>query len=131
MFISADIVVQSVMVGLVFASLVTRTVWLAKNVELWLATRRLCRALAALGAAGTLADGYAELGAGRGIAPALAWAARLELRIPPTCWTRLASRSGSARDWPDSMDTLAEVLRLVSRDLDRGETHLELARAAE
>jgi biopolymer transport protein ExbB len=34
MFMSADIIVQAVMVGLAFASLVTWTVWLAKTVEL-------------------------------------------------------------------------------------------------
>ena len=39
MFLNADIVVKVVMVGLVFASLVTWTVWLAKNLELWRATR--------------------------------------------------------------------------------------------
>jgi biopolymer transport protein ExbB len=45
MFVSADIVVQAVMIGLAFASLVTWTVWLAKTVELRrktaLAKRRL------------------------------------------------------------------------------------------
>src|SRR6185503_1535872 len=34
MFVNADIVVQAVMVGLAFASLVTWTVWLAKTIEL-------------------------------------------------------------------------------------------------
>jgi biopolymer transport protein ExbB len=81
MFVSADIVVQSVIVGLAFASLVTWTVWLAKNIELLVATRRLRRALAALGAAHSLAEAYAELGSGRGVAPALVRAARLELRM--------------------------------------------------
>ena len=43
MFMSADILVQAVMIGLVFASVVTWTVWLAKNIELWAAMRRLRR----------------------------------------------------------------------------------------
>src|SRR3954470_12991477 len=34
MFINADIVVQAVMVGLAFASLMTWTIWLAKTVEI-------------------------------------------------------------------------------------------------
>jgi biopolymer transport protein ExbB len=34
MFVNADVVVQAVMVGLAFASLVTWTIWLAKTVEL-------------------------------------------------------------------------------------------------
>ena len=33
MFVNADIVVQAVMVGLAFASLVTWTIWLAKTIE--------------------------------------------------------------------------------------------------
>ena len=34
MFVNADVVVQAVMVGLAFASLVTWTIWLAKTVEI-------------------------------------------------------------------------------------------------
>jgi len=34
MFLQADIVVKAVMIGLAFASLVTWTVWLAKEIEL-------------------------------------------------------------------------------------------------
>ena len=34
MFVNADIVVQAVMVGLAFASLITWTVWLAKTIEI-------------------------------------------------------------------------------------------------
>ena len=55
MFLSADIVVKTVLIGLVFASLVTWTIWLAKTVELWSARRRLARAQQALVGAGSLA----------------------------------------------------------------------------
>jgi biopolymer transport protein ExbB len=48
MFLNADIVVKIVMVGLIFASLVTWTVWLAKNLELWKATRNGRKELAVL-----------------------------------------------------------------------------------
>jgi biopolymer transport protein ExbB len=41
MFLNADPVVKAVMVGLVFASVVTWTVWLAKSIEIFLAKRRL------------------------------------------------------------------------------------------
>ena len=222
MFVSADIVVQSVMIGLVFASLVTWTVWLAKNLELWLATRRLRQALAALGNVRTLADAYAELGNGRGVAASLVRAARLELVMSAdlldkagikerigtrlarleiaagrdmnrgtgvlatigatapfvglfgTVWGIMNSFIGISKAQTTNLavvapgiaeallataiglfaaipaviiynqfarslgryralvgDTSAEVLRLVSRDLDRGQAHLELARAAE
>ena len=45
MFVNADIVVQAVMIGLAFASLVTWTIWLAKTIELRLAARRVRRRL--------------------------------------------------------------------------------------
>ena len=54
MFLNADIVVKIVMVGLIFASLVTWTVWLAKNLELWKATRNGRAALAVLNEARSL-----------------------------------------------------------------------------
>ena len=41
MFVHADMVVQAVMIGLAFASLVTWSVWLAKSLELRAARRRL------------------------------------------------------------------------------------------
>ena len=63
MFLNADIVVKVVMVGLVFASLVTWTVWLAKNLELWKATRNGRAALAVLNEARSLAEANARLGA--------------------------------------------------------------------
>jgi biopolymer transport protein ExbB len=62
MFLNADIVVKVVMVGLVFASLVTWTVWLAKNLELWKATRNGRKALAVLNEARSLAEANARLG---------------------------------------------------------------------
>src|SRR5581483_8676990 len=62
MFLNADIVVKAVMVGLVFASVVTWTVWLAKNLELWRATRAGRITLAVLNEARSLAEANARLG---------------------------------------------------------------------
>jgi biopolymer transport protein ExbB len=56
MFMSADIVVKAVMLGLVFASFVTWTVWLSKTIELMTAGRRAQRRLAMLEQGGSLAD---------------------------------------------------------------------------
>ena len=56
MFMSADIVVKAVMVGLVVASIVTWTVWLAKTIELVKARRQVRAALDALGSIQTLAN---------------------------------------------------------------------------
>jgi hypothetical protein len=48
MFANADLVVQAVMIGLAFASLVTWSVWLAKALELRAARRRLLADLTAV-----------------------------------------------------------------------------------
>jgi biopolymer transport protein ExbB len=56
MFMSADIIVKAVMLGLVSASVLTWTIWLAKTLELWGARRRLARAQRALAAARSLAE---------------------------------------------------------------------------
>jgi biopolymer transport protein ExbB len=56
MFMSADIVVKAVMLGLVFASVLTWTIWLAKTLELVAARRSLSRAQATLAAARSLAE---------------------------------------------------------------------------
>jgi biopolymer transport protein ExbB len=56
MFLSADIVVKAVIIGLAFASIVTWTVWLAKSIELFFAKRQARSALEMLGSAVTLSD---------------------------------------------------------------------------
>lgn len=54
MFKAADMVVQAVMMGLAFASVVTWTVWLVKSIELARAKRRLRRGIALILAADNL-----------------------------------------------------------------------------
>jgi len=56
MFMNADVVVKVVMVGLVIASVVTWTVWLAKTIELLKARRKLRTAADALSAIKTVAS---------------------------------------------------------------------------
>ena len=56
MFITADIVVKAVIIGLAIASLVTWTIWLAKTIEILRAKRRAAAALATLATASTLAE---------------------------------------------------------------------------
>jgi biopolymer transport protein ExbB len=81
MFLTADIVVQAVIVGLAFASVVTWTVWLAKSLELLLARRSLGVTLALIRKERSLADASTRAGEGRGIIPALINAALLELGL--------------------------------------------------
>ena len=56
MFMSADIVVKAVMLGLIFASMLTWTIWLAKTLELFGVRRRLRRAQRSLTMARSLAE---------------------------------------------------------------------------
>jgi biopolymer transport protein ExbB len=56
MFMSADIVVKAVMIGLIFASALTWTIWLAKTLELIGARRSLARAHGVLAEARSLAE---------------------------------------------------------------------------
>jgi biopolymer transport protein ExbB len=58
---SADPIVQAVLIGLVVASVVTWTIWLAKAIEIAGARRRVRHALAALAGAHSTADGAEAL----------------------------------------------------------------------
>ena len=57
MFVSADIVVKAVMIGLAFASVLTWTIWLAKSIEILLARRAMRHAIEKL----DQARGFAEV----------------------------------------------------------------------
>lgn len=80
MFMQADIVVKAVMIGLLLASVVTWTVWLAKTFELMIAKRRLRRQLVKLGAANSLSEAASLVDAKRGAVPAMIHAAIAETR---------------------------------------------------
>ena len=81
MFVHADLVVQLVMIGLAFASLVTWSVWLAKTLELRGARRRLLADLMAVIQERSLADAASRIEAGTGVLPALIGAAAEELSL--------------------------------------------------
>jgi biopolymer transport protein ExbB len=82
MFVHADLVVQAVMIGLAFASLVTWSVWLAKTVELRAVRGRLLADLIAVTQERTLADAASRIEPqGRGVLPALIRAAAEELDL--------------------------------------------------
>ena len=65
MFVNADLVVQAVMVGLAFASLVTWTIWLAKTIELRRKTSTARRRLNLLEADTVLARAAQETRGGK------------------------------------------------------------------
>jgi biopolymer transport protein ExbB len=81
MFLTANLVVQAVLVGLLLASVITWTVWLAKTVELVAAKRRARAAFRTLGEVGSLAEAVERLGGEAGATAALVDAAALEERV--------------------------------------------------
>ncbi|MBI3703988.1 MAG: tonB-system energizer ExbB [Rhizobiales bacterium] len=81
MFLAADIVVKAVMVGLVFASVLTWTIWFAKAIELMMARRRLRIAIDALDAARSWREAVARLQGAGDSAALLVRAADAELRL--------------------------------------------------
>jgi biopolymer transport protein ExbB len=83
MFMSADIIVKAVMLGLIFASVLTWTIWLAKSVELMSARRRLGRAESLLAAAPSLVDVARPAGAASPHVALLIKAVESELRRSP------------------------------------------------
>jgi biopolymer transport protein ExbB len=113
MFASADLVVQAVMVGLAFASMVTWTVWLAKSVELAIARRRVCAALSAIADERWLAAAGERLAARRGVVAAFLAAAHQELRLS----SDVAERRG-IKDRVASR--LARLEAAAARDMNRG-----------
>ncbi|MEI9804779.1 MAG: tonB-system energizer ExbB [Pseudolabrys sp.] len=97
MFMAADIVVKAVMVGLVFASVLTWTIWFAKAIELLSARRRLGAAIEKLNKARSWSEAAAGTQAGDGAA-ALIRSADSELQLsagaisPDGLKERIASR---------------------------------------
>jgi biopolymer transport protein ExbB len=81
MFKNADVVVQAVLIGLVFASIVTWTIWLAKSIELIAARRRVRAALAALAGVRTSAEGAERITDPGGEVGRLLAAAGAELQL--------------------------------------------------
>jgi biopolymer transport protein ExbB len=81
MFLSADIIVKAVMVGLAFASVVTWTVFFAKMIELSWVQGKLRRALKKVGDARSLAEAQFALGAKDSVLSALLAAAMSEARL--------------------------------------------------
>lgn len=113
MFASADIVVQSVMLGLAFASVVTWTVWLAKSIELLLARRRLQSALAVISDERSLAGAASRLGGRRGIVPSFIVAAAHELQLSADIATRDGIKERVA-------SRLTRLEAAAARDMNKG-----------
>jgi biopolymer transport protein ExbB len=81
MFLSADVLVKAVMIGLALASLATWTIFIAKMIELSLARRRLREALGKISDVKSLAEAQFALGGKDSVLSALLSAAMREARL--------------------------------------------------
>jgi biopolymer transport protein ExbB len=113
MFLSADIVVKAVMIGLAFASLVTWTAFIAKTIEFALVKRKLRAALNAITGATSLAEAQLALGSRRSILSFLLSVAMREARLS----AGISSDSGIKERTASSF---AEILRAESRRIRLG-----------
>jgi biopolymer transport protein ExbB len=113
MFLSADILVKAVMIGLAFASLATWTIFIAKLVELSATRRRLRAALGRIADARSLAEAQFALGAKDGVLSSLLAAAMREARLS----AGMSSDSGIKER---AASSFAEIVRAEARRIRLG-----------
>jgi biopolymer transport protein ExbB len=108
MFKNADLIVQAVMIGLAFASLVTWTVGIAKTLELSMAQRRLKSALKRIADSRSLSEAQLALGAKDTVLSSLLAAAMREGRMS----AGISSDSGIKER---AASSFAEIVRAEAR----------------
>jgi biopolymer transport protein ExbB len=113
MFMSADIIVKAVMVGLAFASLVTWTIFIAKMIELSVIRGKLRAALTKVGDARSLAEAQFALGAKGNVLSSLLAAAMREARLS----AGISSDSGIKER---AASSFAEIVRAEARRIRLG-----------
>ena len=113
MFLSADILVKAVMIGLAFASLVTWTIFIAKMIELSLIQRKLRGALSKISDARSLAEAQFALGAKTSVLSSLLAAAMREARLS-------AGISSDAGIKERAASSFAEIVRAEARRIRLG-----------
>jgi biopolymer transport protein ExbB len=113
MFLSADILVKAVMIGLAFASLVTWTIFVAKMIELSLVQSKLRAALAKISDSRSLAEAQFALGAKGSVLSSLLAAAMREARLS-------AGISSDAGIKERAASSFAEIVRAEARRIRFG-----------
>jgi biopolymer transport protein ExbB len=113
MFLSADILVKAVMIGLAFASLVTWTIFIAKMIELSWIRRKLRSALSVIADARSLAEAQFALGAKGSVLSSLLAAAMREARLS-------AGISSDAGIKERAASSFAEIVRAEARRIRLG-----------
>jgi biopolymer transport protein ExbB len=112
MFLSADIIVKAVMIGLAFASLVTWTVFIAKMVELTLVQRALRAALRKIADSRSLAEAQFALGSGGTILSSLLAAAMREARLSAGISSDTGVKERAASSFAEIVRAEARRIRL-------------------
>ena len=112
MFLSADILVKAVMIGLAFASLLTWTIFIAKMIELAVARRKLKTALDKIGDSRSLAEAQFALGAKRGVLPSFLAAAMREARLSAGISSDTGIKERAASSFAEIMRAEARRIRL-------------------
>ncbi|MGL9618282.1 tonB-system energizer ExbB [Bradyrhizobium sp. U531] len=113
MFMSADVIVKAVMIGLAFASLMTWTVFIAKSIELSVASAKLRSALKKVAETRSLAEAQMALGAKEGILPSFLAAALREARMS-------AGLSSDAGIKERAASSFSEIVRAEARRIRIG-----------
>ncbi|RTE88951.1 tonB-system energizer ExbB [Bradyrhizobium sp. LVM 105] len=113
MFMSADVIVKAVMVGLAFASLMTWTVFIAKSIELSVASTRLRSALKKIAETRSLAEAQMAVGAKEGILSSFLAAALREARMS-------AGLSSDAGIKERAASSFSEIVRAEARRIRIG-----------
>jgi biopolymer transport protein ExbB len=113
MFMSADVVVKAVMIGLAFASLVTWTIFIAKMIELSVVQQKVRSALKKISDARSLAEAQFVLGSKEGALPSLLAACMREAR-------QSAGISSDAGIKERAASSCAEIVRAEARRVRLG-----------
>jgi biopolymer transport protein ExbB len=112
MFLSADILVKAVMIGLAGASLLTWTVFFAKMIELSLVRRKLRAALGKIRDARSLAEAQYALGARGSVLSTLLAAAMREARMSAGISSDAGIKERAASSFADIARAEARRIRL-------------------
>ena len=113
MFMSADIMVKAVMIGLAFASLVTWTIFIAKMIELSMLRRKVRSGAGKIAEARSLAEAQLALGAKDSVLSSLLAAAMREARLSAGI-----SSDGGIKERAAS--SFAEIMRAEARRIRLG-----------
>jgi biopolymer transport protein ExbB len=117
MFLSADIVVKSVMIGLAFASLMTWTIFIAKMIELSIAQGKMRSVLKKIAPSRSLSEAQLALGDKNSVLSSLLNAAMREARLS----AGISSDSGIKER---AASSFAEIVRAEARRIRIGMSFL-------